>query len=384
MDLITKLNFLRKKRGRKSKKDLELIQEITTQLQSQNIGLDIFKDNSKKETTLPKKRGRKPKGGKILKKNEIIEYTNNENKIPNILLHLKCKSKDLQDKIYGCESIKYNPNISKSIKPYNCYQGNILHSNGFKNMHNLQYNSIQGHTMNSDDIHSEYPSMNTTIDSMEIHVSNNDENYKTIKHSIFDETNTLKEATSQNSSTTSNIVFIQSKLDKLQKKLVFLNEIHDKSNCFWDHHSFKGQPIMIPKYKLNNKYYVYGSFCSPECASAYLFRENIDESLIWERYSLLYELYSPIYNYETNIKLSPDPYYLLECYYGNLSIEEYRTLIKSNKNITFIEKPMQKVFPELVMKNDDTVHYMKQTKYKLYRNKEPVNKSAVHTKIWQY
>lgn len=363
MDLITKLNYLKKKRGRKSKKDLDLIQNITNELQKQNIKLNILQPKLKSETNVPKKRGRKPKGGKIVNKNEVIDTTYNENKIPNILLHLKCKSKDLQTKIYSNDTLKYNPNISKSIQPYNSYHDNLLHS-GLKNMHNLHYNTLSCQS-NVDPFNE-----NKTLDTMEIQVSDTNENY--IHKEVFNE----------NETKSSSIVLIQNKLEKLQKKLVFLNDMHNKSNCFWDHHSFKGQPIMLPKYKLNNKYYVYGCFCSPECASAYLFKENIDESLIWERYSLLYELYSPIYNYETVIKLSPNPFYLLECYYGNLSIEEYRNLIKSNKNITFIEKPIQKVFPELILKNDDSSNYMKQTKYKLYRNKEQVNKSNLHNKIW--
>ena len=59
--------------------------------------------NLKKTKTTPvdepkkvhKKRGRKPKGGKIIKKiNEKINA--DELKKPNIILQLKCSSKDLQ------------------------------------------------------------------------------------------------------------------------------------------------------------------------------------------------------------------------------------------------------------------------------------------------
>ena len=48
-----------------------------------------------------KKRGRKPKGGKIIKKiNEKINP--DELKKPNIILQLKCSSKDLQKQEQGC------------------------------------------------------------------------------------------------------------------------------------------------------------------------------------------------------------------------------------------------------------------------------------------
>ena len=53
----------------------------------------------------PKKRGRKPKGGKIISKNEKSISSNNI--ITNIILHLKCKKSDLNE----CFStnIQYNP-----------------------------------------------------------------------------------------------------------------------------------------------------------------------------------------------------------------------------------------------------------------------------------
>ena len=43
---------------------------------------------------IPKKRGRKPKGGKIFKKISDINIVNIE---PNIILHLKCKDSDLNN-----------------------------------------------------------------------------------------------------------------------------------------------------------------------------------------------------------------------------------------------------------------------------------------------
>ena len=45
---------------------------------------------------IPKKRGRKPKGGKIITKiNEVVKPDNTQP--PNIILQLKCNSKDLYD-----------------------------------------------------------------------------------------------------------------------------------------------------------------------------------------------------------------------------------------------------------------------------------------------
>ena len=76
-----------------------------------------------------------------------------------------------------------------------------------------------------------------------------------------------------------------------------------KCCCFWDTEPFKTEPVYIAKHlsPSTNKYNVYGCFCCPECAVAYLFNETCDSSIKWERYSLLNHLYSPIYNYENNI-----------------------------------------------------------------------------------
>ena len=92
---------------------------------------------------------------------------------------------------------------------------------------------------------------------------------------------------------------------------------------------------------------VYGCFCSPECAVAYLNKENIDSSTRWERYALLNNLYGKTLNYEKSIKPSPDPFYTLEKYYGNLSIFEYRKLLTNNHILLIINKPLTKILPEL-------------------------------------
>ena len=87
--------------------------------------------------------------------------------------------------------------------------------------------------------------------------------------------------------------------------------------------------LFLDQRKGNNE--VYGCFCSPECACSYLKNEQIDDSTRWERYNMLNNLYGKIYNYEKNIKPAPSPYYTLDKYYGNLTIEEYRKLLKNER-----------------------------------------------------
>ena len=57
----------------------------------------------------PKKRGRKPKGGKIVSKNKVQE-TKFDTTNQNIILHLKCNSKDLDSDTF-ISLPKYNPDI---------------------------------------------------------------------------------------------------------------------------------------------------------------------------------------------------------------------------------------------------------------------------------
>lgn len=203
---------------------------------------------------MQKKRGRKPKGGQIIKKSikKDLEECNK-----NIILHLKIKNNNI------------NP-----IKEYNYY-------NNTKSINNT----------------------NTNI--------------------------------------------IQSKLKNLQYDLQ-TNSIYKNSACFWCTYTFKTSPIFIPKTYLNNKYIVYGNFCSPQCATAYLFNEKLDSTIIYNRYSLLNSIYKDIYTYNKNIIPAPNPHYLLDKYFGNLSIDEYRKLLHQNNNtITIVDKPISNIFPEL-------------------------------------
>ena len=83
----------KKKRGRKSKKELEMMKN-----------LELEKPEEDNEIKKPKKRGRKPRGGKIFPKinsnNSVINEKN------NIILHLKCSMSDIDNKNYD-ENIEH-------------------------------------------------------------------------------------------------------------------------------------------------------------------------------------------------------------------------------------------------------------------------------------
>jgi hypothetical protein len=132
--------------------------------------------------------------------------------------------------------------------------------------------------------------------------------------------------------------------------------------------------------------YGYGSFCRPECAVAYLFRENIDDSVKFERYQLLNNIYGKVYEYKQNIKPAPDPHYLLDKFYGQLSIQEYRKLLKTQHMLLTVEKPMTRTLPEMHEDTGDfTLSGNKTGIYKVKRESEkeqgPTKTSIIRNKF---
>jgi hypothetical protein len=146
---------------------------------------------------------------------------------------------------------------------------------------------------------------------------------------------------------------INQKLKKLKLQLYKNSNPDKKSACFWCTYEFDNPTCYVPKYEMDGQLHGYGSFCRPECAVAYLMKENIDDSTKFERYHLLNQIYSKIYDYKKSIKPAPDPYFLLDKFYGNLSIQEYRKLLKTEHMLLVIEKPMTRILPELHEDNED-------------------------------
>lgn len=98
--------------------------------------------------------------------------------------------------------------------------------------------------------------------------------------------------------------------------------------CYWCAHSFKNQAVVIPESERNNIYKVYGNFCSPECAMAYLLKESLDPHIRWDRMALLYR----IYDVDGKGRIYPaPPRESLKLFGGPLSIESYRATLHSNK-----------------------------------------------------
>ena len=313
-----------KKKGRRPKSYYENLKLLEATDNSNN--LIIYADNKppiveNPEPKIHKKRGRKPKGGKVVEVKNILV---NNIPIPNIILHLTCKLEDIEN---IANIIKYEPNIN-NIDNYDNYD--IENNN--KNCY-LKFNYINS---NIDNIESYNNKENET-----------DNNYNIEKNNIDNADNIISNNDDINFKKT-----ISKKLKELTFNLKH-NNINNKSSCFWCTCSFDNEPIYIPKYELNSIMYCYGCFCSPECACSYLMNDNIDSSAKFERYYLLNNIYGKIYNYDKNIKPAPCPYYLLNKFYGTLDIQEYRKLLENERLLLIVDKPLSQVLPEIYEENED-------------------------------
>jgi hypothetical protein len=357
----------KKKRGRK-----KLIKPDLSNTNALINSADIVDPSAPPPVVVHKKRGRKPRGGKIIQ--ETLVHNNNVPELPNIILHLKCVTSDLNTA--NNESIIASSSETSVIKHENeimCYNDQTVCGSEVCNYTD---------SSSTDSVDSDSP-----IRSMTIYETDNiNNNNKTNMHTLYDPSTFANccSATSTCDSSSSSQLFTEWKdkhkqnyqhddstgsennatMKDIWKKISQLKISYNKNDtfqiigshrsaCFWCTCDFDTPAIYIPKSMVKDTCNVYGCFCHPECAVAFLMNENIDTSIKFERYHLLNSMYGPIYNYDKSIKPAPNPYYLLNKFYGNLSIIEYRKLFKSEQLIYMVNKPLTHILPELYEDNND-------------------------------
>ena len=79
--------------------------------------------------------------------------------------------------------------------------------------------------------------------------------------------------------------------------------------------------LWFTKKYISNTFYLYGCFCSPECAAAYNFNQYSSDE-VWEYTRLLNLLYKDLY--KEKIKLAP-PRNSLDIFGGHMNIQEFRS-----------------------------------------------------------
>ena len=334
------MNNIPKKKGRKPKNyyiELEKQKNLENNDNTNNNIESLQKDISNEVIEKPplKKRGRKPKGGKIIHVKSVVKnvYINQ-----NVIIHLKCKLSDIKlENEYDPENINEIENFDIEVnktKMTNINSYIINDTNLKKNIENINTKNVNN--LNSIiNLNKEDNGSYNINDNIDINNNNNNNN------------------NSNNDDNDNNI--ISNKNDKeLHKKIMLLNHnLHNnvvkKSACFWCTYEFDNTEISIPKFEMGNIMYTYGNFCSLECACGYLFDENIDTSIKFERYYMLNNLYKC----NTKIKPSPKPHYILDKFNGLLTIDEFRDINKSSRLTLLINKPISKVTPELFQDNED-------------------------------
>ena len=388
------------------------------------------------EEKVAKKRGRKPKGGKII--TQHVNENNNTNDMPNIILHLKCSLSSITNN--NSSSLDDASNNNSNVESYNSSHitGSEINTGTNSAVHNTETcrkplpisavddsknNSILSNYGDSSmfkvydpnisltpgngngNLGCEFPFSEKGIHQSEdcrfsanMSNSNNSNNSNMFNVTYSPDISLYNNGNSGNNSNNhsnnhsneymmsrgnnSNNVCIGKDRDhdidndndtdasNLNEREIWrkINQLKlsfhksdicqnlggtQRSACFWCTCEFDSPAIYIPKSCSKEGYQVYGCFCSPECAAAFLMNENIDTSTRFERYHLLNSVYGKIYKYEKSIKIAPNPYYLLNKYYGNLTIQEYRKLFHSDQMIYVVNKPLTHILPELYEDNND-------------------------------
>jgi hypothetical protein len=253
----------------------------------------------------------------------------------NIILQLKCGIRDLREynTLYNnsvTNVTEYNPNVPPPIMTYN-EDENL-------NFYKYEKTAETTETTEPTAIATQYE--NT--------VQNTEERLCSKCGSGCDaESDPKKNVATSNAGNSQ----LQQKIKKLKIQLYkSLNDGQNKqSACFWCTFDFETPAFYIPKYETEETMHCYGSFCSPNCAAAYLLNENINDSIRFERYSLLNWIYSEVDdNSVRSIHPAPNPYYTLQKFCGNLTIQEYRRLTQSdNHHLVVLERPLTRILPEL-------------------------------------
>ena len=117
--------------------------------------------------------------------------------------------------------------------------------------------------------------------------------------------------------------------------------------CWHCCHPFKNKPVSIPIRYANDTFYVYGVFCSYNCAAAYNLTTNDYNKN--ENHQLLSLMYSKLYNLNSFVDICPaPPKEVLQIFGGNVTIDNYRNnFTTNNKEFKLIKPPLISIIPQV-------------------------------------
>lgn len=265
----------------------------------------------------PRKRGR-PRKNKIIEKSvKYIEKKNptKENENREIILHIP---------LFGSKTLNSSPESEKNA--FTMGEG----SENIKDTDDAILTISDQESPHSDD--------DDVLHIGEL-ISELKKKNKIIKQ-LKDDISALKNAVNDNAFTSCreihtiplNVAFVDNKNGK--------TVICEKTNiaCWWCTYTFDTLPCFIPERYSDNKFYVFGCFCSFDCASAY--NLNLNDYKVSDRNSLIKKLCFTIKGTNDEIPVAP-PREVLEKFGGPLSIEEYRMVSRTiNKEYKLLFPPM--------------------------------------------
>lgn len=275
--------------------------------------------DSPKDIKVPKKRGRKPTGKIIkLKSNEISTLSNDEN---CIIAHIPLNPNDV-DKITNL----YNKNCSLDDKISSIIENEISDENSDSELNSSSINEI-------------------SLDSNSLGNKKNNFNDKYINH-LESKINELKFKIKslEEEKNSSEIFFADYSVEKLKSKIL-INEnnkfiLNKKTDllCWWCGHKFDNTPFPLPEKYYENKFFVFGNFCSPSCACAY--NIDINDHKLWERNSLILKLANELFDHIIENIYPAPPKQILIPFGGNINIDDFRKKTNKIYSSRFIIPPM--------------------------------------------
>lgn len=343
--------------------------------ENENITTDVCMNNDTIQEKPSRKRGRKPKGGKIIntaKLNEEATVT-----LPNVIVHFKYRLEELEQAInneigetldtlndfsrYTNIITSQTNNSNEDKKLAGSGGNNNIQGGSFTSMHNQNTHIFTNDVIPNDNI---YGSKGYELSFA--YVDDQAENHQNIttENVNLNNTDINHNETKLSSANTPNFIITNNPKYLNQTNAVDINLINDKirimevnfhknntngkrSACFWDTCAFDTPAFYIPKSIDTDNVQPYGCFCSLNCALAYLHSEEIDASTKFERRQLLFNLYSEIVGNKTFVKPAPNPRYTLDKFYGNLTIQEWRSLLAGDRMLLIVDKPLTPELPEL-------------------------------------
>jgi hypothetical protein len=383
------------------------------------------------EPPKPKKRGRKPKDKFKFDDLTTARFEPEKTEDNNFIVKLPVSCKELDNELNISGHLNYNPNLSvpsgidnSNLKNFYCYDNSILDqniistnslsmddNNIIENDNNIIENDNNIIENNHNIIENDN---NTSCNDKKINNKNNISIIKNIQKNqkliikqkdimvknknqvklehynerVYDLLEDVIQDDSKKEMT--QIEKLLNKKYKQTKQIHLLHSVcittqnnewirHTDISCFWCCHNFNHTPWGIPiKYDYYSKIFtLFGIYCSPNCALAYLLQNENNSTALWENVSLLNLLHYKVYKTDENIVPAPDKI-CLKKFGGPLTVEQYRSLtLKNNKNYCVNFPPCSMVSPVL----EETKKAFNQDSFFIPMDKNKINQIQTNLKI---